>query len=390
MTEQQVVAHFVRGFLAPTETFIGNQISALKAYRPIVACHHQVNGNGYQFDNICSVQGSLAPISSLLDSGMYRFFRRLPWFSTNTIKEWLKTNSVALLHFHFLVDARFFLNVKREMGLPAIVSAYGYDVSSFPKKYRGYGLRYLRSLFDVIELFVAMSKDMRNDLISLGCPEEKIAVHYYGSDTQRFRYPERAYFEKDEITILACGTLHPKKAQHLILQALRIAEKRGMLRRSFRVILVGDGPMRARLSQQVEEYGWQDRVVFTGHIPYHTQRLVDIYRQADVFSLPSITANGEKEGIPGTIVEAMSSGLPVVSTFHAGIPEVIESGKEGILVDEGDVEAMAQAFAALIEDFELRECLGRAAALRAVQKLDVQQRSINLEHLYRGLLLRSR
>ena len=386
MREIPVVAHVMRGYLARTETFIGNQIVTAETYQSIVLCHHRVEGHSYPLDNIASVSDLLSPCARLVDSLCYRAVRKLAPSAANMLARHAITSHVCLLHFHYLVDARFFLPLKHNTGLPSLVSAYGYDVSSFPREYLGYGKRYLKPLFNNIELFVAMSQDMRRDLVSLGCPEERIVVHYYGADTRRFVYPERKYHDNYEVNILVCGTLEIKKAQHLVLEALRLVEQRKMAKRRFRVTLVGSGPMRPRLEQQVTDYGWGDVVTFTGHIPHHQQNLIEEYRRADIFSLPSITVKGDKEGIPGTIVEAMAAGLPVVSTYHAGIPEVIESGRNGILVQERDVEAMARAFAELIDNSGLREQLGSAAAAKAADELDLHVRTESLERIYTSLL----
>jgi colanic acid/amylovoran biosynthesis glycosyltransferase len=117
-------------------------------------------------------------------------------------------------------------------------------------------------------------------------------------------------------------------------------------------------------------------------VPYTSDALVEHFRQADVFAHPSITVNGLKEGIPGTIVEAMACGLPVVATDHAGIPAVIESGRHGVLVPERDVEALASALDAVMGDVALRERLGRAAAERAARDLDLVTRTLELEAIY--------
>src|SRR2546430_12874363 len=95
--------------------------------------------------------------------------------------------------------------------------------------------------------------------------------------------------------------------------------------------------MRGELERLGAGFGWKDRVTLTGHIPYTSERLGQHFREADVFAPPSVTVGGLKEGIPGTIVEAMASGLPVVGSFHAGIPAVIDNGRDGVLVPEGDV-----------------------------------------------------
>ena len=89
---------------------------------------------------------------------------------------------------------------------------------------------------------------------------------------------------------------------------------------------MGDGHLRAKLESLIESFGWRDRVNFLGHVPHNSSRLIEEYMKADIFTLPSVTIKGDKEGIPGTLVEAMANGLPVVSTYHAGIPDLITDG----------------------------------------------------------------
>jgi colanic acid/amylovoran biosynthesis glycosyltransferase len=286
---------------------------------------------------------------------------------------------VRLLHYHFLTDARFFLGIKRKTGLPAIVSAYGYDVSSFPAAWKGIGLRYIRPVFDRIDCVLAMTEDMKRDLIALGCPEGRIRVHYHGINTRRFQYLERNYQDDGLPTVLSCGRFVPKKGQARLLEALRRIDRRG---RRFRLVLVGDGPLRRNLEQVVSSYGWEHCVTFAGHLPHIGPELVSQYQKANIFALPSTTAHGEKEGIPGTLVEAMASGLPIVSTQHAGIPAVIQPDLHGLLVPEGDVEALAEALDRLLTDPDLRARLGRSAAERAVTEFDVTKRTAALELIY--------
>jgi colanic acid/amylovoran biosynthesis glycosyltransferase len=225
-----------------------------------------------------------------------------------------------------------------------------------------------------------MSEDMRRDMLRIGCPEDKIVVHYHGSNTQRFRYPGRVYDKDGPLTVLVCGQMVERKGPHLVLEALRrVIPDSG---REVVAQFVGDGSLRPELQRATAEYGLDGVVRFTGHVSHLSDAFVEHYRNADIFIHPSITVRGRKEGIPGTVVEAMAAGLPVVSTVHAGIPTVIESERNGLLVREHDVDGLASALRTLIDDSALRARLGRAAADDARRVLDLDVCTARLERIY--------
>jgi colanic acid/amylovoran biosynthesis glycosyltransferase len=375
------VGHVMRAYLANSETFVRNQITALRRYRPVVAAHHRRPGTQFPLDEGVIAQDRLSPPVARLQVLAYRAARTALPPATSTLARYLREQDARLLHYHFLTDARFLLGVKARAGLPAIASAYGYDVASFPRAWGGLGRLYLRPLFARLDGFLVMSEDMRQDLLDLGCPDAKITVHYHGSDTKRFRHPERVYGKDGPLVVLCVARLSHGKGQHLLLQALRRVERRG--RDDFRVVIVGEGPMRSELERLAAEYSWRERVTFAGHVPYTSDALVAHYRRADIFALASITrTDGGKEGIPGTIVEAMASGLPVIGSDLGGIPAVIEPGQHGLLVPEQNVDALASALEALLVDAALRQRLGTAAADRAARELDLDDRTVELERIY--------
>jgi glycosyltransferase involved in cell wall biosynthesis len=375
------VGHFIRVFLSRTETFVYNQLRTLERYRPTAFCHHTSPSFAGDFD-VVSVRDSAPPVLRTLDDLSYRTIRRLPGPSATLLARAVRARSIDVLHFHYLVDARFFLDVKRKSGLPAVVSGYGYDVSLFPLSMKGYGRRYLAALFREMDCFLAMSEDMEKDLVAIGCPPEKVVVHYYGTETDRFVHAGRTYGEVPVVNVLAVGTLEPKKAQDRVLRALAQWNRSQGGRQRFTVTFAGDGPLRPELEAIVRELGWEDRVTFHGHVPHEDPLLVDLYRAADVFALPSVTIGGDKEGIPGTIVEAMAAGLPVVATYHAGIPAAVTHEETGLLVREDDFDGLAASLGRLIEDASLRERLGRRAAADAHARLRLHSKTPHLEELY--------
>ncbi len=384
MEDKPVVAHLIRSYRAPTETFIYYQLKFLQSFKPIVFCHKKNKNDQNSINNIFASMEMLKGYHKKFAHYSYKMFRHLTSKECEIFKEIISQHNTKLLHFHYAVDARYFLRLKRKLHLPSVVSLYGYDVSSFPRLYLGYGRSYLKPIYEEIDKFLAMSEDMRKDLIKLGCPEKKIIIHYYGVEVQSFAFPERKYEDKDVVNILMVGTLEVKKAQHIVLTALRSIEK--YLKNKFTVSIVGSGPMSKHLHKMVREYSWNEKVKFFGFIPYGSEELIKVYRNADIFALPSTTVKGDKEGIPGTIVEAMASGLPVVSTYHAGIPEVIENYKQGILVRENDIKGLGEALRFLIENRNLREELGRGAAERAIKEFDARERIKNLENIYRSMI----
>lgn len=382
------VAHFVRGWLLPAQTFIGNQIQSLRHHDAIVLSHHRLH-EPHPFSTLKAFP-LLETLSGFLRHAEKISYASLKLMTPATSRQAMKLllqSGARLLHIHFLVDARFFLPVIRRASIPTVVSGYGYDVSSFPRKLRGVGLWYLRPLFEEKNItFLAMSNDMRNDMLKLGCPESKIIVHYYGTEVERFLFPARQFQEKKLLHLLVVCRLVPKKGIAQLLKAVAYAEENKLTSVQFRVTVIGEGPLRDELASLAISLNIADRVLFRGHVSHEDNALVDAYKEADVFVLPSMTVNNEKEGIPGTLIEAMASGLPVISTRHAGIPEVVTHEKNGLLVEEGDVQALAISLARLASDVPLRERLGLSAMATASTELDLQEKTKNLEMIYSTLI----
>ena len=306
----------------------------------------------------------------------YRNLRRITSHEQRFYRHQLRQFIPDVLHAHFAVDAAYFIDLKRSWGSPLVVSCYGYDVSSFPHQYLGLGRHYLHRVWQSADVVLAMSNDMRFSLLQLGCPSEKIRVHYHGIDLTRFVFQSRTS-TSDQVIILFVGSLDVEKkgVEYLIRAFAEVANRRPHVQ----LRLIGKGQENAE--KLVRSFGLENKVSFGGFVRH--DQLPAEYAAADIFCHPSVTSStGDKEGIPGTIVEAMGTGLPIVTTRHAGIPEMVVDGRHGFTVAERDVSAIAQALIELIDNPVMRKTIGVAAAKQAQENADAKVQAGKLETIY--------
>lgn len=182
--------------------------------------------------------------------------------------------------------------------------------------------------------------------------------------------------------LLYCGRLVTKKG---VLDALHafawVADQWPHL--IFRI--VGDGELKQHLVQEIDVLELGDRVEVLGALSH--DRVIQEMQQAHLFILPSKTAeNGDMEGTPTVLLEAQASGLPVLSTHHADIPEVVVDGESGFLVSEGDVEALADKLNVLLSQSDMWGKLGRRGRSHVERYYNIRQEVKRLETVYQHLL----
>lgn len=366
------------------DVFIMHQVLFAERYDPVVLCHRRLKYPSPVDHRVHTIGDGLTPLGRTIDRVAYGGARYLPALTVKAAQEFIRKAEPRVIHVHYLVDDAFYAPLLRDINVPVVVSGYGYDVSRFPAQAFGLGRLYLTRGLDPPNLFLALSEYMKRAFIGLGVPAEDIKVHYHGIDVGKFAYPAREYGTGNEVRILTCARLVPKKGHEVLLRALRVLLDRNGLSRRIELSIVGGGPLRGELEKLSAHLDLQDVVRFKGHIPYASEGYAAQYRQADMFVLPCRSAGETKEGIPGTLIEAMASGLPVISTVHAGIPEVVRHTVDGVLVAEGSVEELADAMSALIAHADLRRNLGIAAAHRA-REFDVRKQTRELERIYSSL-----
>lgn len=219
---------------------------------------------------------------------------------------------------------------------------------------------------------LACSESAAGALREIGGPAAgKVVLARHGVDTRRFAPVEPSETSlpgggvRGPLRVLAVGRLVEKKGYPVLLGALAEMVRRGRL---VSCEIVGSGPGRKALEEQAEALGLAAVVRFVG--PRTHQQIAAAYRQADVFVQASVVvAGGDRDGIPNALLEAMASGLAVVASEVAGIPEVVTPGC-GVLVPAGDPAALAAAICRLDDDSERRARLGSAARRRVVACFD--------------------
>lgn len=285
-----------------------------------------------------------------------------------------------IIHCHFGPNGIIGVHLK-EIGIPGkyITSFHGYDVNSYPKIM---GKNVYNNLFKNGDLFTANTNFTKQQLVKLGCDEEKIIILPEGLSIARFKFSTRKIRNGDLIEILTVGRLVEKKGHEYAIKSIaKIVRKH----RNIEYIIAGDGPLRNKLEYLVSELDIKSYIKFLGAVEQN--EVLNLYQQAHIFVLPSVTAsNGDREGQALVLQEAQAMGLPVVSTLHNGIPEGVLDGKSGFLVPEKDVDALADKLEYLIEHPELWPEMGRYGRKFVEERYYIKKLNQQLVEIYQNLI----
>ncbi|NNE90527.1 MAG: glycosyltransferase [Verrucomicrobiales bacterium] len=282
-----------------------------------------------------------------------------------------------LLHIYFGHTGVHLLPFIQRWGNPTVVSFHGMDVQTRENQ-PGYVDR-LRELLQSATLVMARSDSLLERLRELGCPEEKIRMNRTSIPTEDFPFIQRE--------APADGT-----AWHLV-QACRLIEKKGLDNTlnvfsrfledcpTAKLTIAGSGPLEDTVRAQAEQLGISDKVELAGFL--RSAELKALYNSAHVFIHPSrMTGDQNQEGVPNSMLEAMSTGLPVVSTKHGGIPEAVIDGKTGLLCAENDEDALLNNLRAILNRQEVWRQMSEDAAASIRETFDSRKGIENLEDIY--------
>jgi colanic acid/amylovoran biosynthesis glycosyltransferase len=280
------------------------------------------------------------------------------------VGQWMKRQGLRHLHVHLASQAA-------SVGLfVRTVFGFGYSLTVHgPDEFYDADRQMLAEKIAAADFLCCISSFARSQLMKLSPYKHwsKFVVSPLGVDPEVFApRPERIATERFEI--LCVGRLTPAKGQHILIDAVERLTQEG---RHVRLRLVGSGPDEESLREHAARSAARECIVFEGAI--NQDRIRDFYAAADAFCLPSFA-----EGLPVVLMEAMAMRIPCVTTYIAGIPELIRDGEDGLLVPASDLDALVTALASLMDDAELRQRIAKSGRARVVENYDLRR---NVERL---------
>jgi len=360
---------------------IYRQITGLERVRPFVIAQKRENPDQFPFPNLEVVP---KPATHFLRRIWFKQICNKPWqinsHELRAITAILNREQAQLLHIFFGHIAVHLLPLIHDWSKPSVVSFHGADVLVDMDK-RAYREATREMLAAVTRVFVR-SASLQRAVIDLGCDENKIDVVRTGIPLEQFSFRERKFPESGEWRFLHASRLVQKKGIATTLHAFT-----DFLQHFPKATLTvaGEGPMLAELKELIGKLKIADRVALPGFVP--PDKLRGIFYDSHIFLHPSETgSDGNQEGIPNSMLEAMATGLPVFATEHGGIPEAIENGVSGVLAPERDHEALSHALLEAVEDRPFLARLARNGADVVAQKFDQRSQIRQLEEIYLGML----
>ncbi|WNM60287.1 glycosyltransferase [Candidatus Nitrospira neomarina] len=288
----------------------------------------------------------------------------------------LGTGPYDIIHCQFGTDGLQGLYIKQVAAPTAkvVTSFRGFDASKMiyecPDLYK--------TLFREGDLFLPVSHSLKNLIVQQGCDERKIVVLASGIKCQNLAWSPKNVLQDEPIHVITIARLIEKKGIPYAIEAVDKIVKSG---KSIRYSIIGEGELRGDLEQLIQERDLKEHVRLLGWKSH--EEVIRLLQDAHILIAPSVTAkDGDQEGIPNAIKEAMAMGLPVIATQHSGIPELVEDGVSGYLVRERDADALADRLSYLVDHPEKWPDMGRAGRARVETDYDMKTLNDRLVELY--------
>ncbi len=376
--EVPVAAQYVVTFLRPEMLHLYRQITALRAFRPVVLCQKREQAEAFPF---AEVRVLPKPRTHALRRLWQKQILKRPITiyrsEARRILAGLRQERAEVLHVYFGHIGVHLLPLLEICPLPVIVSFHGADAGVDLEQ--AAHLTPTRRMMAQATLLLVRSESLAARLVALGADRAKIRLHRTGIPLAEIPFVQRTA-PTDGVWrgVQACRLIAKKG----LATALRAFAEFSRTYPQATFTIAGEGPQRAELEALATALGMAGRVRLTGFLAQAELRA--LFAESHFFLHPSeLGTDGDQEGVPNAMLEAMASGLPVVATRHGGIPEAVEHGVSGLLTAEHDPAALAESLLALAADPARYAQMGAAAAARVAAEFDLEVQARALEAIYR-------
>lgn len=373
-----VVASYCTTFLKSEMLHIYRQVTGLRRVKTFVMTKKIQNASRFPFEDIEVIP---APRPNPFRHGWLKFIERQPPIvyrgEYQLLANLLERRGADLMHIYFGHTGVHLLPFIECWDKPCIVSFHGADVM-LKAENPDYAHK-LKMVFQSVPIVLARSRSLEQRLISLGCPAEKIRINRTGIPLAQFPVRRREAPLDGRWRFLQACRLIPKKGLGTCLRAFAIFHRDNP--RS-ELLIAGKGPLQPVLESLAQQLGIAESVHFTGFLPQ--PELLKLYHSCHIFLHPSeMPADENQEGIPNSILEAMATGMPVLATRHGGIPEAVEPGRCGALVEERDFRELAAEMAKMTRTEHTFAEMGVLASESVAVEFEQGQQIAQLEAHYR-------
>jgi colanic acid/amylovoran biosynthesis glycosyltransferase len=379
------IVHYKEGtFLPVYENWIFEQVKNLTRHEPVVYSLRKENNDLFPVKIIRSleIKEGVGTIGTFCNKGFNFLFNFYPGFYYSLSKD-----KPQLIHAHFGPSGYNFLFYKMLFRIPMLTNFYGYDVGQLPYRDSRWLKRYAK-LFKYGECFLVEGESMKNSLVELGCPRKKILIQHLGIDLKKIKFSVRKIEENGEIRILVASRFKEKKGIPYALEAFcKVKSSHPELK--IKLTIIGDAEensdgenIKKRILEIIDKYNMEEHITLSGIMT--PGRLIKEAEKHHIFISSSVVAkDGDSEGgVPVSIIQMTASGMPVLSTYHCDIPEVIIDGKNGFLVKERDVDALASKLEFLIYNPDKWQDMGKFGRRHVEAEYDIKKQAEKLEKIY--------